>query len=59
MKHLVNVKMTYWQHFCGALWYAFWLGLAVMALVVHAIIPCVFEKTASSIVEKVYRRMTK
>lgn len=59
MRHLDDVKMTYWQHFRGACWYIFWLSIAVAVLLVHAIMPFVFERTASSIIEKIYRKMKK
>lgn len=57
MKHLKEVGMNYIQHMAFALNTAFELFIAVIALVTHAFVPCLFEKTGSCIVKDVYERL--
>lgn len=48
MKHLKEVNETYFVHMQHSLSFC-WMGLkASLACLVHAFIPCVFEKTAST-----------
>jgi hypothetical protein len=47
-KHLTGVNETYWQHFFFAMTFGFRLLFAAGAAFVHALIPCIFEKTASN-----------
>ena len=49
--------MSYFQHMIFAMTTAFHLSLAVIALIVHAFVPCWFENTGSEIVKKVHRKM--
>lgn len=57
MKHLKSLNMSYFQHLFIALGYSFWLFLAVIALMIHAFIPCWFERTGSNLVAKIHERM--
>ena len=54
--HPDSVNETYFEHMRFALWFAFWLGAAAFAALVHAVIPAAFEKTASRIIAKLYER---
>lgn len=56
--HPAKVGETYLEHFAVAASFAFWLLLAGMAAVVHAIVPALCEKTASNIILKLHARMT-
>jgi len=47
LDHPRSVGETYFQHMKFAGWFASRLFLATMAAIIHAIIPCMFEKTAS------------
>ena len=51
-----SVNETYFEHMRFALWFAFWLGAAAFAALVHAVIPAAFEKTGSRIIAKLYER---
>ena len=57
MKHLKEMKMSYFQHLLVALRYSFELSIAAMILVIHAFVPCWFESTGSKIVKKIHGRM--
>lgn len=48
--HLKERNLSYLQHLCIALTTAFKLQFAVFALIIHSIVPCLFEQTASSII---------
>ncbi|MDJ0821196.1 MAG: DUF6356 family protein [Paracoccaceae bacterium] len=56
--HPASVDETYFQHMGVALRFAFWLGLAAMAALVHAMIPGACEKTASRIIRRLHDRMS-
>ena len=51
-KHLKEVKMTYPVHFMVALGMAAETFVMSFVLVIHAIIPCVFQKRFSKWVEE-------
>ncbi|HXN15914.1 MAG TPA: DUF6356 family protein [Usitatibacter sp.] len=55
--HPASVGQTYWQHFGSASWFAYALSKAALAVSAHALLPCLFEKTASRIVSGLYQRM--
>ena len=55
--HPDSVEETYLEHarFAGA--FSFWLLLAGAAAAVHAVLPFLFEKTASRIVTRLHGRI--
>ena len=48
IRHLNEAKMTKWQHFSHALIIAWRLQKATIAVIIHAFIPRLFTKYASS-----------
>jgi len=51
MRHLTEAGEHYVEHGLFALRIAFYLFLAACAAVIHAVLPCVFETTASDAVK--------
>lgn len=47
-KHLETIKETYWEHFYFASMMGVQMLLGGIACIVHAILPFLFEKTASN-----------
>lgn len=56
LAHPASVDETFLQHMLFAARFAFKLFVAAFAALVHAIIPCLFEKTASTIIAELYER---
>lgn len=56
--HPASVNETYLGHMRFALGFAFWLGVAALAALVHALIPALCETTASTIVKRMHGRIT-
>ncbi len=56
LDHPRSVNETYWQHMAFALRFSAGLLGASLAALLHAFIPCCFEKTASRHVAKMYQR---
>ena len=56
LDHPSSVNETFLQHMAFALKFAGLLFAAAFAALVHAIVPCLFEKTASGIIAKLYAR---
>ena len=56
LDHPRQVNETYLQHGQFALSYAFKLLLASMAAIVHALVPSLFERTASTIVAELHQK---
>lgn len=56
LDHPAKVDETYLEHMWFALRFAALLGAAAGAALVHAVIPCLFEKTASGIIKRLYER---
>lgn len=54
--HPASVDETYGEHFRFALGFAGTLFLAAGAALIHALLPFLFEKTASRIVARLYAR---
>ncbi len=54
--HPGSVDETYFEHFRFAMWFAFWLAAAAGAALAHAVLPFLFEKTASRIIARLYHR---
>ena len=56
--HLSNIGESYGQHFLHAIYYCLMLMTAAVCALIHAILPFLFEKTASQIISKLYGKMT-
>lgn len=56
LDHPAKVDETFLQHLKFAAGFSGALFLAAGAALIHAIIPCLFEKTASRIVAQLYHR---
>ena len=56
LHHPRSVNETYLQHMAFAGMFAAKLLLAACAAIIHALIPCCFEKTASSIIAELYHK---
>lgn len=56
LAHPATVDETFLQHMAFALRFAGLLLAAGGAALVHAFIPCMFEKTASTIIKDLYER---
>lgn len=54
--HPASVDETFFEHMAFASKFAGKLFLAGGAALVHAVIPCLFEKTASGIIAELYDR---
>ena len=57
LDHPATVNETYFQHMRFAFTFAFWLGTAALAALVHAIIPALCETTASRILRRLHARI--
>ncbi|MEZ5872727.1 MAG: DUF6356 family protein [Nitratireductor sp.] len=55
--HPASVDENYLEHFGFALRFSALLFAAAGAALVHALIPCLFEKTASNIIKRLYQRV--
>ena len=55
-EHPASVHETYLGHMAFAAWFASRLFLAGGAALVHAVLPFMFETTASRIVQELYER---
>ena len=56
LDHPASVDETYFGHMAFAAWFSGRLMLAAGAAIVHAILPFMFETTASRIVRELYER---
>jgi hypothetical protein len=52
--HPAEVGESYGQHFCVASYYAFWLFYAAGCALVHAFLPFLFCRTASTVVKTLH-----
>lgn len=57
LDHPATVNETYFQHMRFAFSFAFWLGAAALAALVHAVIPALCETTASRILKRLHARI--
>lgn len=57
LDHPATVNETYLQHMRFALGFGFWLAVAAMAALVHAVVPALCETTASRILKRLTDRM--
>jgi hypothetical protein len=55
--HPKSVNETYLEHMQMSGTFGVWLLLATLCAFSHAILPFMFEKTASNIIKKLYGRM--
>ena len=58
LSHPQTVDESYGEHFWFALGFAAKLAGAAGAALVHAVIPCLFEKTASRMIREMHERIT-
>lgn len=58
LEHLKDNKMTYWQHFLFAFGHSIGCLKAGLCLICHAIIPAVFPKTGSLLVQELNKSFT-
>jgi hypothetical protein len=56
LDHPAKVDETFFQHMAFAAKFSAKLFLAGGAALVHAVIPCLFEKTASTIIAELYAK---
>ncbi|MCG6904918.1 MAG: DUF6356 family protein [Rhodobacter sp.] len=56
LSHPASVDETYGEHARFAAGFSLQLFAAAGAALVHAVIPCLFEKTASRIIARLYAR---
>ena len=56
LNHPRSVNESYFEHMGFALWFASRLLTAGAAALIHAVIPCCCEKTASPIIAELYER---
>ena len=56
MDHPRSVGESYFEHLLFAGGFALRLLAAGLAALVHALIPCLFEKTASNMIAKMYAK---
>lgn len=56
LDHPAKVDETFFEHMIFATKFAGLLFVAAGAALVHALIPCLFEKTASRIIATLYER---
>ena len=54
--HPASVDETYFGHMAFAGWFASKLFLAAFAALIHALLPFLFESTASRIIRELYER---
>ena len=56
LDHPAQVNETFLEHMAFALKFSGLLFAAASAALVHAVIPCLFEKTASGIIARLYAK---
>lgn len=56
LNHPRTVDESYFEHAVFAAGFSGRLFLAALAAAVHAVIPCLFEKTASRMIAQMYNR---
>jgi len=57
LDHPASVEESYFEHLMFAGRFAGTLFLAAMAALVHALIPSLFEKTASNLIRRMYAKI--
>ena len=56
-EHPRSVGETYFEHLRTASSFAGAMLIAALACFIHAVIPCLFEKTGSTAIQRLYERM--
>ncbi|MDH3713786.1 MAG: DUF6356 family protein [Gammaproteobacteria bacterium] len=56
-RHPASVGESYFEHLCAAGGFTASLLLAAVACAVHALLPFLFERTASARIDALYNRM--
>ena len=56
-KHLNEVGETYFEHLVNALRYAFTFFLLVFVAIIHAVLPFLFTKTASCVIQEMSKHI--
>ncbi len=56
-EHPASVGETYWQHLRSAAGFAGGMLIGAPACLIHTLLPFVFVRTGSSIIEDLHRRM--
>jgi hypothetical protein len=56
LDHPAKVDESFFEHMAFALRFAGLLAAAAGAALVHAFVPCLFEKTASRIIARLYEK---
>jgi hypothetical protein len=59
LSHPQSVDESYSEHFLFALGFAASLFGAALAALVHAVIPCLFETTASRMIQQMHERIAR
>ena len=57
LDHPASVDETYFEHMRFAGWFAGTLLVAALAAAVHAVLPFLFERTASSAINRMHHRI--
>ena len=57
LDHPQSVDETYFEHMRFAGWFGLQLAMAAGAALIHAILPFLFERTASRIINRLHERM--
>ena len=57
-EHPESVGETYIQHFSVAIRFSLKLFISSIAALIHAFIPALFKKTASTLIKNMYREVT-
>ncbi len=57
--HPASVGESYLEHLAAAAGFAFWLALAALACTIHALLPFIFERTGSRIIDRLHDRMVR
>ncbi|MBU2982381.1 hypothetical protein KO498_11235 [Lentibacter algarum] len=56
LDHPKAVDESFFEHMLFALRFSFWLFVAAFAALLHAFVPAACEKTASTIIARLYER---
>nr|WP_299593472.1 DUF6356 family protein [uncultured Tateyamaria sp.] len=56
LDHSSSADETYFERMIFATKFSFTLGVACLMAIVHAFIPCLFEKSASAVVARLYAK---
>lgn len=57
--HPASVDESYLEHLAMAAGFAFWLAAAALACAVHAVLPFLFERTGSRIIDALHETMVR